>query len=135
MAIVTLGLDLGKNWIHMVGLDEEGRIVLRRRVRRNRLLAQTVNMPACLIGMKACCCAHHLGRSLEAEWASPSFIIRLASIRLMLRRLTRYFFIPHELSGRTLRVRNGVSAQTSAQPQVSINLAPLLTASAEEPNI
>lgn len=67
MTIVTLGLDLGKNWIHMVGLDEDGRIVLRRRVRRDRLLAQTANMPACLIGMEACCGAHHLGRALEAQ--------------------------------------------------------------------
>ncbi|MDX1555602.1 MAG: IS110 family transposase [Xanthomonadales bacterium] len=67
MAIVTLGLDLGKNWIHMVGLDETGRIVLRRRVKRSRLLAQTGNMPACLIGMEACCGAHYLGRALEAQ--------------------------------------------------------------------
>jgi transposase len=67
MAIVTLGLDLGKNWIHMVGLDEDGRIVLHRRVRRDRLLAQTANIPACLIGMEACCGAHHLGRALEAR--------------------------------------------------------------------
>ena len=67
MTIVTLGLDLGKNWIHMVGLDGDGRIVLRRRVRRDRLLAQTANMPACLIGMEACCGAHHLGRALEAQ--------------------------------------------------------------------
>ena len=67
MTMVTLGLDLGKNWIHMVGLDEDGRIVLRRRVRRDRLLAQTVNMASCLIGMEACCGAHHLGRALEAQ--------------------------------------------------------------------
>jgi len=67
MTIVTLGLDLGKNWIHMVGLDAEGRIVLHRRVRRERLLAQTVNLSACLIGMEACCGAHHLGRALEAQ--------------------------------------------------------------------
>jgi transposase len=67
MTIVTLGLDLGKNWIHMVGLDGDGRIVLRRRVRRDRLLAQTANMPGCLIGMEACCGAHHLGRALEAQ--------------------------------------------------------------------
>ncbi|RMF04122.1 MAG: IS110 family transposase [Alphaproteobacteria bacterium] len=67
MTIVTLGLDLGKNWIHMVGLDEDGRIALRRRVRRDRLLAQTANMSACLIGMEACCGAHHLGRALEAQ--------------------------------------------------------------------
>ena len=67
MAIVTLGLDLGKNWIHMVGLDGTGRIALRRRVKRDRLSALTGNMPACLIGMEACCGAHHLGRALEAQ--------------------------------------------------------------------
>ncbi len=67
MAIVTLGLDLGKNWIHMVGLDERGRIALRRRVKRDRLVAQMGNMPACLIGMEACCGAHHLGRALAAH--------------------------------------------------------------------
>ena len=67
MTIVTLGLDLGKNWIHVVALDAEGRIVLRRRVGRDRLLKQTVNMPACLIGMEACCGAHHLGRALAAQ--------------------------------------------------------------------
>ncbi len=67
MTIVTLGLDLGKNWIHMVGLDEEGRIALRRRVKRDRLSVLTGNMAACLIGMEACCGAHHLGRALEAQ--------------------------------------------------------------------
>jgi transposase len=67
MAIVTLGLDLGKNWIHMVGLDEKGRIALHRRVKRDRLVAQLSNMPACLIGMEACCGAHHLGRALAAQ--------------------------------------------------------------------
>jgi hypothetical protein len=59
-------LGLGKNWVHMVGLDEGGRIVLRRRVRRDRLLVQTGNMPACLIGMEACCGAHHLARAASA---------------------------------------------------------------------
>jgi transposase len=67
MTIVTLGLDLGKNWVHMAGLDEAGKIVLRRRIRRDRVLTQTVNMPACLIGMEACCGAHHLGRALKAQ--------------------------------------------------------------------
>ena len=67
MTMVTLGLDLGKNWIHMVGLDGSGRIVLRRRVKRHRLLAQMANMSKCLIGMEACCGAHHLGRALQAQ--------------------------------------------------------------------
>ena len=67
MKIVTLGLDLGKNYVHMLGLDSDGRIVLRRRVRRGRLVAEVANMPACLIGMEACGGAHHLGRALEAQ--------------------------------------------------------------------
>ena len=67
MTIVTLGLDLGKNWIHMVGFDGDGGIVLRRRVRRHQLPALTANMPACMIGMEACSGAHHLGRALEAQ--------------------------------------------------------------------
>lgn len=67
MTIVTLGLDLGKNWVHMVGLDAGGRIVLRRRLRRDRLLVETVNMPPCLIGLEACCGAHHLGRALQEQ--------------------------------------------------------------------
>jgi transposase len=67
MTIVTLGLDLGKNWIHMVGFDREGSIMLRRRVRRNQLLALTANMPVCVIGMEACSGAHHLARALEAQ--------------------------------------------------------------------
>ena len=54
MTIVTLGLDLGKNWVHMVGFDGEGRIELHRRIRRQQLLVLTSNMPACLIGMEAC---------------------------------------------------------------------------------
>lgn len=67
MEIVTLGLDLGKNWVHMIGFDGEGQIVLRRRVGRGRLVAMTANMPACLIGMEACSGAHHLGRALAAQ--------------------------------------------------------------------
>ncbi len=67
MGIVTLGLDLGKNWVHIVGFDGNGRIVFRRRVRRSQVLALTANMPPCLIGMEACTGAHHLGRALEAQ--------------------------------------------------------------------
>lgn len=71
MAIVTVGLDLGKNWIHIVGLDGDGRMVLRRRVRRDRLLAVTANMSACLIGMEACSGAHHPARALAGQGHDP----------------------------------------------------------------
>ncbi len=43
MTIVTLGIDLGKTLCSLAGLDEEGRVVLRKPMRRDRLLAFTVN--------------------------------------------------------------------------------------------
>jgi hypothetical protein len=32
----TIGIDTGKNTLHMIGLDEKGAIVLREKVSRNR---------------------------------------------------------------------------------------------------
>ena len=67
MEIATLGLDLGKRVVHVVGLDRAGSIVLRRRVSRDRVLTLTANLPRCVIGLEACCGAHHLGRNLAAQ--------------------------------------------------------------------
>jgi transposase len=67
MEIATLGLDLGKRVVHVVGLDRAGSIVLRRRVSRDRVLTLTANLPRCVIGLEACCGAHHLGRNLTAQ--------------------------------------------------------------------
>jgi hypothetical protein len=67
MEIATLDLDLGKRVVHVVGLDRAGSIVLRRRVSRDRVLTLTANLPRCVIGIEACCGAHHLGRNLTAQ--------------------------------------------------------------------
>ena len=65
--VTTIGIDIGKNTFHLIGLDAEGRIVLRRKLSRGQVLVQTANMPACLIGMEACVGAHHLSRQLLAQ--------------------------------------------------------------------
>jgi transposase len=66
MIIKTLGIDIGKSVFHLIGLDEQGRIVLRRRVSRVQLIRFAVKLPVCLIGMEACGGAHHLSRALSA---------------------------------------------------------------------
>ena len=43
----AIGIDTGKNTLHMVGLDEKGAIVLREKVSRNRIAARLVNVPPC----------------------------------------------------------------------------------------
>ena len=67
MDIVFLGIDLGKNSCSVAGLDGEGRVVLRRRMRRERVVGFARQWSSCVVGMEACCGAHHLGRQLAAQ--------------------------------------------------------------------
>src|SRR5436853_731785 len=64
--IATIGIDIGKNTFHLVGLDKRGAIVLQQKVSRGQLERRLANIPRCLIGMEACSGAHHIGRQLEA---------------------------------------------------------------------
>ena len=43
----TIGIDTGKNTLHMIGLDEKGTIVLREKVTRGQIAARLVNAPQC----------------------------------------------------------------------------------------
>src|SRR5215471_2381999 len=67
LLITTMGIDIGKNTFHVVGLDRRGAIVLRQRWSRGQVEARLVNMPPCLIGMEACVGAHHLSRRLHSQ--------------------------------------------------------------------
>ena len=65
-AIAVIGIDIGKNSFHVVGLDDRGAIVLRQKWSRGQIEARLANIPPCLIGMEACVGAHHLSRKLKA---------------------------------------------------------------------
>ena len=67
MDISVLGVDLGKNVCSVVGLDASGAVVMRRKVRRETLIALAEKLPPCVVGMEACCGAHHLGRVFAAR--------------------------------------------------------------------
>ena len=64
--IATIGIDIGKNTFHLIGLDECGAIVLRQKLSRGQVAVRLANMPPCLVGMEACVGAHHLSRQLLA---------------------------------------------------------------------
>jgi transposase len=74
-AISVLGVDLGKNVCSVVGLDRSGAVVMRRKVRRETLIALAEKLPRCMIGVEACCGAHHVGR----VFASCGHDVRLMS--------------------------------------------------------
>jgi transposase len=56
----TMGIDIGKNSFHVVGLDQRGAIVLRQKWSRGQVEARLANIPPCVIGTEACVGAHHL---------------------------------------------------------------------------
>jgi len=65
--VATMGIDIGKNSFHVVGLDQRGAIVLRQKWSRSQVETRLANMPPCLIGMEACVGAHHLSRKLQSQ--------------------------------------------------------------------
>lgn len=64
MKITTVGIDLAKNVFQVHGVNEYGKAVLKKQLRRDQVTAFFVNMPPCLIGMEACGSAHHWARKL-----------------------------------------------------------------------
>src|SRR5215510_1507157 len=70
-AIAVIGIDIGKNSFHVVGLDRRGAIILRQKWSRSQVGQRLANMPPCLIGMEACVGAHHLSRRLKALGHDP----------------------------------------------------------------
>src|SRR5260370_8846002 len=69
--IAVIGIDIGKNSFHVVGLDGRGAIALRQKWSRGQVETRLANMPACLIGMEACVGAHHLSRPLRLPGPHP----------------------------------------------------------------
>ena len=65
-AVTTIGIDMGKNTLHMIGLDARGGIVLRGKVSRGRITSRLANLPPCLIGIEAGMATHYVARELAA---------------------------------------------------------------------
>ena len=60
----TIGIDTGKNTLHLIGLDDQGAIVLREKIARGRIAARLANVPRCLIGIEAGMATHYVAREL-----------------------------------------------------------------------
>ena len=79
MKITTIGIDLAKNVFQVHGVDEQGKVVLRKALKRHQVLPFFSNMDPCLIGMEACGSAHHWARKLQAaghtvKLMAPQFV-------------------------------------------------------------
>ena len=66
MNITTLGIDIAKNVFQLHGTNECGKVELRKRLRRDRLLPYLQNLPPCLVAMEACGGAHYWARKFRS---------------------------------------------------------------------
>lgn len=64
MKITTVGIDLAKNVFQVHAVDERGKTVLKKQLKRGQVAEFFANLPVCLIGMEACGSAHHWARKL-----------------------------------------------------------------------
>jgi transposase len=77
--ITTVGLDLAKNVFQAHGADASGRAVLRKKLRRDQVLAFFAQLPACVVAMEACGGAHFWGREIgklghEVRLIPPAYV-------------------------------------------------------------
>jgi transposase len=66
-AITTIGLDIAKSVFQVHGVDANGQVVIRRKLKRRYVLAFFQKLPACLVGIEACATSHHWSRELQAR--------------------------------------------------------------------
>ena len=79
MKVTTVGLDLAKNVIQVHGVDEHGKSVLTKRLKRDQVTAFFGKLAPCLIGLEACSSAHHWARRLKrlghrVKLMAPQFV-------------------------------------------------------------
>lgn len=66
MTITTIGLDLAKSWFQVHGVDANGQVLVRRKLKREEVLPYFQSVAPCLVGMEACATAHHWSCELSA---------------------------------------------------------------------
>ncbi len=75
----TVGIDVAKNVFQVHGVDEDGKVVLRKQLRRSQVMEFFAQRPPCLVGMEACGSAHHWARRLmkigyTVKLMAPQFV-------------------------------------------------------------
>lgn len=79
MTISVLGIDLAKRVFQLHGVDEAGRVVVRKKLTRAKLIAFAAQLDGCLIGMEASAGAHYWAREFtrfghQVKLISPQFV-------------------------------------------------------------
>jgi transposase len=77
--ISVIGLDIAKSVFQVHGVDRDGRVVLRRKLRRSEVLALFSTLEPAIVGIEACHTAHYWAREIarlghEVKLMPPQFV-------------------------------------------------------------
>src|SRR5207249_111553 len=75
----VVGIDLAKSVFYLVGMDERGKIIFRKRLARGEVMPFMAKLPRVLVGMEACGGAHYWARQLreqghEVKLMAPQYV-------------------------------------------------------------
>lgn len=70
----SIGIDIGKDVFHVVGFDLDGKIVLRKKIKRLALEQEFQKLTPSIVGMEACLSAHFISRLLRRLGHEPRII-------------------------------------------------------------
>lgn len=62
--ITFIGIDIAKNVFHVIGLDANGKQVLKKKLSRGQMLSYFANLTPCGISMEGCASSHYWARKL-----------------------------------------------------------------------
>lgn len=66
MDMTIVGMDIAKNVFQLHGMNQEGKAVCKKRLRRGQLMEEIAQLPACIIAMEACGSAHYWARKCRS---------------------------------------------------------------------
>lgn len=67
MKITTIGLDIAKSVFHLVAVNQVGRFIKKKQLKRKQVLAHTARLEPCTIAMEACGGANYWAREFKAQ--------------------------------------------------------------------
>ena len=79
MKATTIGIDLAKHLFQLHAVDQHGKTILKRQLKRDQMLPFFINLPPSLIGMEACGRAHYWANKLQGlghtiKLMAPQFV-------------------------------------------------------------
>lgn len=79
MNTTTIGLDIAKSIFHLYAVNQAGRFIKKKQLKRHQLLKHLANIDACLVVMEACGGANYWAREImalghEVKLISPQYV-------------------------------------------------------------